>query len=393
MIIHRPRIYDDAPETCVSARIELETPGVEAPDELWFRFPASYRPYLTDAANGFLVGLLPTAMCLGESVRVAGDVSPQLAYGLRVYQQIQNAWWPDRFSKVEVELPHLRPATRATMPGAVASTMSGGVDSSYTLWTHRPDHEPLPEYRLTHSLLINGYDFDVDLDNTGHYQRIFDYYKPLAANAGIELLTSRTNLRVFRLLGQKRAPLRLSLEAPIAASVHVLGNLMSRFYLPASDSYRYESMIPRGGHPVLVHLLGTETLQMISDGGDASRVEKIAVIAEWPDTYSRLRVCWRTAVFNATSGLIENCGRCEKCVRTMLSLELLGAIDRYRTFPHRLRRRDIWRTSYVTPSSRIFWKENVDLARKVGRRDRAVGLRLAIWRSRLARLKAKLLHG
>jgi hypothetical protein len=392
MIIRQPRIYHEANEVCVSARIEFGWPGIEAPDELWFRFPAAYRPYLTDAANGFLVGLLPTAMCLGESVRVEGAVSPELAHGLRTYQQIQRAWWPDKFSKVDVELVDPKKTTRAAVLGAVGCTMSGGVDSSYTIWTHRSDHESLPDYRLTHSLLINGFDFDVDIDNTGHYQRIFEYYKPLAANSGIELLTSRTNLRVFRLLGQKRAALRLSLETPIAASVLVLGNLFSRFYIPASDSYRYESMIPRGGHPVVVHLLGTETLQMISDGGDASRVEKTAVIAQWPETYSRLRVCWRTAVFNGATGLIENCCRCEKCVRTLVSLDLLGALDRYPTFPHRLRRRDIWRTNYVSPSSLVYWKENLELARKVSRVDRVFDLRLARIRSRLARLKAALLR-
>lgn len=375
----------------MSAVVEFASPGLGTPHELWFRFPEAYRTYLTDAANGFLVGLLPTAMCLGERIRVEGTVSPRLAHGLREYQQIQHAWWPDKFSIVDVEYRDLAETTRAARHGAVGCTCSGGIDSFYTLWKHGGDNEALREYRLTHSLLINGFDFDVDLKDTGHFRRIFDYYQPLMKGVGVELLMSRNNLRTFRLLGQKRAPLFLSLESPIAASVLVLGDLFSRFFIPGSDSYRYESMIPKGAHPVFVHLLGTETLQMISDGADASRVEKTALVAGWPETYSRLRVCWRPAAFNDTTGFVENCCRCEKCVRTMLSLDLLGALDRFPTFPYPLRRRDIWRTTYLSVPSLVFWRENLALAREAGRRDRIFDLRWARLRSRLGRLKATIL--
>jgi hypothetical protein len=385
MIIHKPQITTEKDEICVSARIDMETPGLDVPDTLWYKFPKHYADFVTDRADAFIVGLLPTAMLLRESILVKGTISPRLAWGIREYQHAQSIWWPGNlFSVVDTRYEDLTEAPPAT--GGVGCSISGGVDSFYTLRSHMPVNETIPEYQLTHCLIINGYDYDTDLEETGRFRRTMETFEPVAERAGVKLLTSRTNLRYFR--HGHHGYLNISFEAPITAPVLVLGNLFSRFYIPGSGSYSYENLIPVGPFPITWPLLGTEGLQVIADGHDATRAEKTEVVAQWPETYPTLRVCWRIVVFDETTGLIENCCRCQKCVRTMLALDLVGALHKYKTFPLPLRRRDIWRIDCVKDHQKVFFFDNLNLARRVSRRDRVADLHVARLRARLRRIVA-----
>jgi hypothetical protein len=59
-----------------------------------------------------------------------------------------------------------------------------------------------------------------------------------------------------------------------------------------------------------------------------TRLEKIRRISTEPLVQRNLRVCWQ----NVAGSL--NCGRCEKCVRTMLSLDICGTLGRFPGFDH-----------------------------------------------------------
>ena len=65
---------------------------------------------------------------------------------------------------------------------------------------------------------------------------------------------------------------------------------------------------------------------VVFDGLDAMRLDKIKYIASSPLALRWLRVCWQNL------GISYNCGRCEKCLRTMIGLELAGALGKCRTF-------------------------------------------------------------
>ena len=55
-------------------------------------------------------------------------------------------------------------------------------------------------------------------------------------------------------------------------------------------------------------------LGRIHDGAEARRCDKLRRLAESAPALKGLRVCWQDAGFN--------CGRCEKCLRTMIALHL-----------------------------------------------------------------------
>ena len=55
-------------------------------------------------------------------------------------------------------------------------------------------------------------------------------------------------------------------------------------------------------------------------------MEKLNIVAKWDVAFQNFRVC----LANVKDKL--NCGRCEKCVRTMLELESLGLLNQTRAF-------------------------------------------------------------
>ena len=69
-------------------------------------------------------------------------------------------------------------------------------------------------------------------------------------------------------------------------------------------------------------MMSTEVLDAVWVGGTYTRVEKTLQVAELEDSWDVLDVCVR----NDRAG---NCGTCKKCVRTLLTLEIAGLIDRY----------------------------------------------------------------
>jgi hypothetical protein len=64
--------------------------------------------------------------------------------------------------------------------------------------------------------------------------------------------------------------------------------------------------------------LSSEAFTVIHDGASDGRVDKINLVAEWPEALAHLRVCWEGHDPD------RNCGRCEKCVRTILGFRANG---------------------------------------------------------------------
>jgi hypothetical protein len=382
VIVGVPRIEEERGEIVIAADVRVDKSGVEMPPTMWFRFPQSNRDYISDASDAFAVAALPVAMLLGENLVVEGRVSPRLAHGLREYQVAYRQWWPQRYSMVDVRYGDVAPDGEGSGEG-VGCTCSGGVDSFYSIWRHLPENEPVPGICITHCLIINGFNFDIDLDRSGEFSRLVETFEPLLARHGVALLVSRQNAQAFLEATGKVTKSSGIQEVGLICAALMLGRLYQRFYVPGVATYRHEENYPHYFHPSILHLLSSDRTQILVDGGDATRTEKTVAIAEWEETHSTLRVCWRPAVFNADTGLIENCCRCPKCIRTMVTLEMAGALDRFKTFPLPVDRRLVRASHQVSTGEKLYYRDMLDLARKTGRSDLARDLRYARFRSRL----------
>lgn len=71
--------------------------------------------------------------------------------------------------------------------------------------------------------------------------------------------------------------------------------------------------------------LSTKRLKVIHDGAEFKRIEKTEFVAKSEIAMKALHVCWK-------SGTENNCSNCSKCFRTMIMLDLFGALKQAVTF-------------------------------------------------------------
>ncbi len=274
---------------------------------VWFR---TDNGPLTDLADPFLPVALTPAMRRKWSVEIDGPVSPILMRGAREIQGIMHGWFPELHEiDVTAETPVSEPAAK---PDGVASFFSGGVDSFHTLLKHRAD--------ITHLIFVHG--FDLPLSFQRERERAAASVREAAASLGLQVVEVETNLRQF---GQPHVGWVKAYFGPALAAVALL--LSARFhriYLPASVST--DQLIPMASHPAIDPKWSNGVMQLIHDGLEATRFEKIRDIGSWQPVREHLRVC-----FQRNSAHV-NCGRCRKCVWTMMMLKATGDLDHVKTF-------------------------------------------------------------
>jgi len=185
----------------------------------------------------------------------------------------------------------------------------------------------------------------------------------MLSNLNIPLISIASNFREFN---DRKVPWHEVTFGPaVISTALILDKNISKF-LVASHSI---PISPCGSHPLTDHLLSTENLEVIHHGMTSSRLYKTKILSNWPVTYDYLRVCWEK-----TNGLL-NCCECEKCLRTMIPLELTGTLSKYSTFPKLLKIENIknWNYQYLLYASDI-----LNEADKIGRSDISNAVKEAI---------------
>jgi hypothetical protein len=199
--------------------------------------------------------------------------------------------------------------TRAPSGGG-AMFFTGGVDSFHTLQRCRE--------RIERLIYVHG--FDVSLDDVARYAGARAWIKQVAAATGLKTVFPRTNLRPshpFATLSWEATHV-----AALAAVAHALSPVVARVHVASSDVPP-----PWGSQPELDRLWSSGAVEVVNDGAECSRLDKVRAIADWDLVHRFLRVCWEKKSSAA------NCGICEKCVRTQAQFAAAGTLRRLTTFP------------------------------------------------------------
>jgi hypothetical protein len=115
-----------------------------------------------------------------------------------------------------------------------------------------------------------------------------------------------------------------SFGGALAAVGHLLTHDVGQLIM-SSDGLGCED--PEVGSRASTDLLhSSDGLRVVHYAALVTRLEKIRAIGAEPLVQRHLRVCWK----NVANQL--NCGRCEKCVRTMIDLDACGLLGRYAGF-------------------------------------------------------------
>jgi len=171
--------------------------------------------------------------------------------------------------------------------------------------------------------------------------------------------------------------------AGLAAIGLSLSRGVGHVLIPASSSYRSEDLYPWSTHPLTDRLWSTEYCRIRQCGCEATRAEKLdRVVARDPLALQYLRVC------TVNRGEFHNCGQCPKCLRTMITLALLGRLEHTHSFDGQFHSRMVRQVDLGDRVEFQFLSEalalarerghNNDVTRLVARRLRAAARRQAV---------------
>lgn len=354
------RVAESAGKWRLSGTVEYAD-GVR--EEYWFETPAQYHP--TDSGNPWVAALLPLAVSTGEPLQIDHPVDIELLRGAESLVRIWKHWYPELHG-IEVSAPNIQPAP--SQKPQIASFFSAGVDSWFTV-LRRPDAK--------HWITTLGFDFPLSKGDS--FERHADRLGRIAEEHGAEHIRTATNLRTTR--WAKAHWEKLAFGPALAAVALSMEQHFREVLLPSSCDV--SALPPWGSHPLTDPLLQTSNLRLVHHGIAFTRFEKTAVLAESPNVLSELHVCYR-----GTDGKGQdetNCCRCEKCYRTMMTLEVLGKLSQATLFPRGIDLRLVRRIYCGTDIDAVFIKEIRDLAEQNGRIDLARAIESALRRSKMIR--------
>lgn len=341
------RDFEDRVELRASVAIDTHWVWGDAPFELWYRYPRQLAQFV-NSTNGdaFVAALLIPSMLLGETLRIEAPVSPLLLGRARTtLQEIFHRWDP-ACRRIDVDAPSRTISGKSGDRDALFYSM--GVDSSYSLIKAISKRE---EQALSHLITVEG--FDVYLWESERFVPMLQSISDVANGLGMDVVAISTNLRE---LSDRIADWpRLYVGSALASTLLGAGAAFKTVRIASSSTY--EQLYPAGSHPLTDRLWGTETTSFVHDGCEASRLEKIRLLSEDapPVVLNSLRVCGTDEVTDA-----YNCGKCEKCIRTMIGLHICSALDRCDALPNAIEATDVTKLKFHSKTVRAFYREMAD---------------------------------
>ena len=294
--------------------------------EIFIETETAYAESIFANPHAFAVGCIIPALYFGER-RLALDeaVCPRLKEGLETVMVLMHHWTGGKFQPLTIDAPLTQTALYEEKKRHAAIFLSGGMDSLAALKRIKDDYAPTHPGYPKDALLVHGFDIGGVIERGAKYH-VFERAKaamaPVATSANLTLIPVYTNIR--HLCDNRDLWLNQFFGAVLAASVHTFSPRINLGWL--ASSYDIPHLHPCGSHPLLDPEYGSFDLQIRHRDVGLPRMQKLKMVAGWDVAFQNFRVC----LANVPDKL--NCGRCEKCVRTMLELEALGLLDATRAF-------------------------------------------------------------
>ncbi|MDD9303921.1 MAG: hypothetical protein HUK40_16885 [Desulfobacter sp.] len=315
--------------------------------------------------DAFLVGALLPALHLGEKrIFVDQEVSPFLKEGLEVAMNLFSHWTLGRYAPIALETK-VRKQIKLPQSPRAGMVMSGGMDSLAGLrlnHLHYPEGHPA---RVKDSFFLHGFDIGGVVERGMKYHvfdRAVEAISKVTQDAGTTLVPVYTNLR--HLCDERELWLDSFFGAVLAAMAHAFSGRINLMFIPSS--YDIPNLHPCGSHPLLDPEYSSYGMRIRHRDYELSRLEKIKVVSQWDAAFQNFRVC----LANVEDQL--NCGKCEKCVRTMTELTALGLLDKTRAFEaDEVRPEDIAQYDITIRVRPPFYRPMIPLLKEQGRNDLA----------------------
>jgi hypothetical protein len=298
--------------------VEVREAG-NANGPIWIDVPEAIAPEVVDRLDAWLLWVLPYAFETQQEVTLDGPVDHELLRNAHEFMEIWSRWKPGRRPvRIRADSDHA-PQRQGERTGVF---FSAGVDSFFTLFHHDAMGREHPEWRqrpIDDLVYVEG--FDIPLEHRAALDAKRAALERIATETGKTAVTFATNLRETGV----RRPWGPEMHGPALGGVGLLaGRRWERVLISAWVGH--EHLGAWGSTGLTDPLLSTSTTRTRPYGASHDRFEKLEFLARFPQVFGTLHVCWKER--NEL-----NCGRCEKCFRTLLAIEILGLRERASSFP------------------------------------------------------------
>ena len=300
---------------------------------LWFAVPIEYKSYLcAERGDAFVVAMLWYAMVTESDIICEAPISHKMLFAIR-YQLIPALMKSEKGYHRHINIQ--APTTTNAYPNAhaVGTGMSCGIDSLYSLHLYNSDDVP-EGYKLTHLTYFNmGAIFHPDRANKKVYS-MKEFYETTdrmseEKRANAQVVADMSNLPLLYVKSNMDSDYYRGAYGDTGvyrncACVLALAGLFGKYYCSSAGWPEYFNLnLDQGSEhyeSLLCTAFSTENTQFILSDYD-SRLYKTIALADNEMAQMYLDVCFR---FNS-------CGTCAKCYRTLVTLDVIGKLDNFKS--------------------------------------------------------------
>lgn len=328
---------------------DFSVTGIENPFEektMWVAVEEENGDMLADNVyDPFVLVPVNLGMYYKQDVHIDGNVSPRLYHNVQHY--LMNIF--DRFSD------HTSPIrftvdgfdTVEQVGGLIGTGISCGVDSCMTIYDNFIN-ETDPNFRIN-SLFFTNSGTHGDFEDEASQRKFLDraaLNKTAAEELGLPMYLVNSNYHAFT---RKNAAHKRSYLAIYSCALS-LQRYVRRYYISSIYSYdeiaRFTKLsrdhdIAEYCESFMLPLVSTENFELVIDGCQYTRGEKVERISDWDFAQRHLNVCVSSKAEDA-----YNCSHCSKCAYTLFAIEAIGKLDQFKEVFDL----DVWRENV------FFWK-------------------------------------
>ena len=290
--------------------LEAEVGCTDRPSQiLRFSVPGSYADWLTDLSDPFLIATIFDAMENGADIVVKGAVDSVLLSNLERFQDVWRCLKPDKYKSISIECEK-EVNDRYRDPERIAiAAFTGGVDSAFTVHSHTSGLSGRNTRKIRAGLFVHG--FDIPLSDIEAFDRAQARVRVTLEERDIELLTITSNCKDLF------PDWNFTHATGIAACLALFSGKFAAGLI--GSTYSYSSIGMNWGSNALTDpMLSSGSFEIVHDAGGWTRPAKLGALVDWNTAYDSLRVCWKAERKD------ENCGRCDKCILTLLAIDNLA---------------------------------------------------------------------
>lgn len=334
IVINKPVIKKEGDNVFLVSKVEDGILKTEK--EYFFSVQEGFGVYLThEVADAFVSALLMAAIMSGQDIIVKAPLSEVFYHNLEnsLIYTICKAY---NKPKIKVKAESL--ISPDFDPRAVSAGFSGGVDSFATVIQHTSKKCP-KSLTLTHLTLMNVGSYGDSEVAFSHFSNDAIRSKEYAEKLKLPLVLINSNIgSAYRREECKRLRGFASRSIiSLTSGILSLQKLYKYYFISSSrtiDEIKLSHSNQSYYEPLIASYLTTHTTRVLIANADMNRIDKTKYIADIKDVQERLYVC-AADIYNEKQNKTyskdgyPNCSECDKCTRTMLTLELLGKLDFY----------------------------------------------------------------